>query len=74
MAEGGEEYCLLATVAAEAYEEMALNFQKRMGRPLYAVGYIVPIEADAEPLVYEKGGKRVELSLAKFNHFGDVPL
>lgn len=55
---GGEDYCLLLTVAKESFE--------RIQSPLFPIGHITD---RANELVYTKKGKEVQLQLDVYNHF-----
>jgi thiamine-monophosphate kinase len=65
-AAAGEDYCLLATVAADAWVGVAAGFAGAFDRPLYRIGEIVPAD---EGLSYELDGERVGLGRRGFDHF-----
>ncbi|MGD8367262.1 MAG: thiamine-phosphate kinase [Desulfobacterales bacterium] len=64
---GGEDYCLLCTVAADAADEVCARFQQTFGRPLHSIGTVVEpgrmevIGADGQAVPLEKTG---------WDHFG----
>jgi thiamine-monophosphate kinase len=64
---GGEDYCLLVTLAAEACAELQRAFQQKFGGQLFDIGTITEVWGK---LVYLKQGKEVEVPYAAFNHFG----
>lgn len=63
---GGEDYCLLLTVAEDAFEEIDHSFQKQFGQPLYAIGRITD---QKEELIYQKDQQKIELNYKLFDHF-----
>ncbi len=63
---GGEDYCLLFTVASEAFEEIQDAFQKKFGRPLFAIGHITP---HSEELLYYEQGKLIQIHYENYDHF-----
>ena len=65
-ASGGEDYCLLATVAPEAFDSIAAGFKRRFGRPLSAIGEVTP---PRRGLSYRLGGRPVSLGRRCFDHF-----
>ncbi|MDZ4165977.1 MAG: thiamine-phosphate kinase [Smithellaceae bacterium] len=65
-AAGGEDYCLLTTIAPEAFSGIQDNFQERFGKPLYRIGVVTEKE---EGLCYLLSGKPSVLSKTGFNHF-----
>lgn len=65
-AAGGEDYCLLLTVAPEKFTVLAEKFFRRFGRPLSAIGQVTP---DRGKLVYLRAGRPVVLGKIGFNHF-----
>ncbi|MFO7654612.1 MAG: thiamine-phosphate kinase [Candidatus Krumholzibacteriia bacterium] len=65
-AAGGEDYCLLATVAADAFPAVATDFARDLGRPLHAVGRVV----DGGDLRYLAAGGDFMLDGRSWDHFG----
>jgi len=65
-ASGGEDYCLLATVAPESFDPIAAGFERRFGRRLAAIGEVRPAR---EGLSYRLGGRPVSLGRRGFDHF-----
>lgn len=63
---GGEDYCLLATVAKEDYPALEAGFKRRFNKPLATIGSIIEPE---EGLRYLSRGQPVALSRAGFDHF-----
>ena len=69
-AAGGEDYCLLLTVAPENFESLSAAFARRFSRPLWAVGTIRP---KSSGLRYFLHGRRTRLRSRGFDHFKSVP-
>ena len=65
-AAAGEDYCLLATVAADAWVAVAAGFAGAFSQPLHRIGEIV---AAAAGLSYELDGESVLLSRRGYDHF-----
>jgi thiamine-monophosphate kinase len=65
-AAGGEDYCLLVTVAPENFDKISAAFERRFGRPLTAIGTIRPKSAG---LRYFRRGRRTLLRSRGFDHF-----
>ncbi len=65
-AAGGEDYCLLLTVAPEKFAGLAEKYFRRFKRPLPAIGQVT-----AEPGVLRYFKNQVQVSLGKsgFDHF-----
>lgn len=63
---GGEDYCLLLTVAADTFEQTAGNFQQSFGRPLHAIGRI---EAGEPSIQWTLNGTATDNPKGGFNHF-----
>ena len=63
--EGGEDYVLACSVAADRVDAVAGGFEARFGRPLYRVGKVT--EGTERTLVRENG-RRVPLSPAGWDH------
>lgn len=60
---GGEDYCLIATVAKGTYESLSKQFSKEFGHPLFAIGEITDKEC---PVVYHPP---VQQNLKRYDHF-----
>lgn len=63
---GGEDYCLLCTLAAESADRVCAAFAEAFGRPLYRIGEVV------EPGTFEvvdADGRAVPLERTGWNHF-----
>jgi thiamine-monophosphate kinase len=65
-ATGGEDYCLLITVARETASATARAFARAFGRPLARIGTVT---RRPDGLRYFSGGKRAELARRGFDHF-----
>lgn len=65
-AAGGEDYCLLLTVAPEKFSGLAKQFHRRFGRPLRAIGQITD---EKYQLHYLRGNHQIELKKSGFDHF-----
>lgn len=65
-AAGGEDYCLLLTVAPEKFTSLAEKFYRRFGRPLPAIGHII---AEKNRLQYLRNGHQVSLGSSGYDHF-----
>ncbi|MCR4410162.1 MAG: thiamine-phosphate kinase [Candidatus Saccharicenans sp.] len=63
---GGEDYCLLLTVAPEKFTGLAEKFFRRFGRPLPAIGQIA---GEKNRLRYFRDGHQVELKKSGYDHF-----
>jgi len=63
---GGEDYCLLATIAPALFPAIAAGFQRRFGRPLWAIGEITPPK---KGLSYRRSGVPASLGRRGFDHF-----
>ncbi|SMO34747.1 thiamine-phosphate kinase [Fodinibius sediminis] len=65
-AAGGEDYCLLLTVAGRHYDRLARRFEERFGRPLHVIGSV----ASGPPGLYTfHNGERVQIRRQEFKHF-----
>jgi thiamine-monophosphate kinase len=62
---GGEDYCLLATVASSAFDAIATKFKNKFNRPLIPIGRIT----DGDSLKYFSQGKSISLKMKGFSHF-----
>lgn len=65
-AAGGEDYCLLLTVAPEKFAGLAEKFFRRFGRPLPAIGQIT---GEKNRLQYLRNGRQVVLGSSGYDHF-----
>ncbi|MDI6725589.1 MAG: thiamine-phosphate kinase [Smithellaceae bacterium] len=65
-AAGGEDYCLLTSIAPEAFPLIQERFQDHFGKPLYRIGVVT--EKD-EGLCYLLAGRPCVLGKTGFNHF-----
>lgn len=63
---GGEDYVLLLTVSADAYENMAKSFRESFNSALYCIG---SIEKAAPRVRYTYNGKEQDSSKTGFRHF-----
>lgn len=67
MLAGGEDYVLLLTVSADAYEKMAQEFEKQFGYALVKIGAI----QSGSGVELREGGKTVPMTYRAFSHFGE---
>ncbi|MBC7362985.1 MAG: thiamine-phosphate kinase [Candidatus Aminicenantes bacterium] len=65
-AAGGEDYCLLVTVAPEKFLALKRKFHQRFKRPLTDIGLITSRKGEK---IYLRDGQRVELKKSGFDHF-----
>jgi thiamine-monophosphate kinase len=65
-ATGGEDYCLLLSVAPEGIAELTAEFDGRFGRPLARIGEIMPAETG---LSYTEAGRSARRARRGFDHF-----
>jgi thiamine-monophosphate kinase len=65
-ASGGEDYCLLLTAEAGAFGALRNAFERKFGRPLYAVGRIT---AAKKGLRFLRGGRPARLEKGGYDHF-----
>jgi thiamine-monophosphate kinase len=65
-AAGGEDYCLLLTVAPEKFPALKRKFHQRFRRSLADIGRITSRKGEQ---VYLRHGQRVELKKSGFDHF-----
>ncbi|MDR2539241.1 MAG: thiamine-phosphate kinase [Chlamydiales bacterium] len=63
---GGEDYCLLLTVASEAFDNLQQVFQQTFHRSLFSIGRITNC---VDELVYYKNGKKTRVNYTNYNHF-----
>lgn len=62
---GGEDYCLMFTVAEEAFEAMRRDFETAFAAPIFDIGTIT----EGKELIYYDRGKKVDITYASYNHF-----
>lgn len=63
---GGEDYCLMLTIAAEAFSSIQKAFEKEFGKSLFEIGRITD---SPNELIYQKQGKRLITNFNNYNHF-----
>lgn len=63
---GGEDYCLLTTVAPGSFAPAAAAFRRRFGRPLFEIGRIA---GRPGALSYHLHGKPKEIRARGYDHF-----
>jgi thiamine-monophosphate kinase len=63
---GGEDYCLLLTVAPQAFESLQNAFQAQFQRPLLAIGHINDCEGE---LNYTRNNESIQVTYKNYNHF-----
>jgi thiamine-monophosphate kinase len=63
---GGEDYELLCTVAAQAFESIQDRYARRFGRPLYPIGKVT---ATGEMVRVDSDGNTVRLAPSGWDHF-----
>jgi thiamine-monophosphate kinase len=63
---GGEDYCLLLTIAPELYATVSHGFEDEFHRPLYNIGVITEMG-----LTYLKNGEKFDLFRHGFDHFNN---
>lgn len=64
---GGEDYCLLLSVSADACDALQHAFQKKFGIPLFDIGRITT--SQRAKIIYQNGGKVIQTHYANFDHF-----
>ena len=62
---GGEDYCLLLTLAESNFEKIQDLFFTTFGKNLYPIGRIT----EGTDLKYQKEGNSIPLSLSDYSHF-----
>lgn len=67
-ATGGEDYCLLVTIAPESFFQVASQFEIEFGRELFNIGKITKPESG---LSYVKNGQQIKFGKPGFNHFSE---
>lgn len=65
---GGEDYGLLFTVAGDAYEKLARDFEKKFGYALTKIGTVV----GGDGVELRQGGKPMRFAFKPFSHFGEL--
>ncbi|MBN2207174.1 MAG: thiamine-phosphate kinase [Candidatus Aminicenantes bacterium] len=63
---GGEDYCLLTTVAPDAFGPVAAAFRRRFGRPLFEIGRVTDRKG---VLAYRLHGRPKEIRRRGYDHF-----
>lgn len=63
---GGEDYCLLLTVASESFETLQIAFKKTFHSSLFPIG---SISDRPDELVYYKNGQKIHIDYENYNHF-----
>jgi thiamine-monophosphate kinase len=63
---GGEDYCLLVSVAPDALDQIRRSFQEKFGHPLYPVGHITHQKGR---ILYHRQGTPVDMQVRRYNHF-----
>lgn len=63
---GGEDYCLLLTIAPEDFKEIKASFQKLFGMSLFNVG---EIQNSSNEIIYRKNSEILDTRFRDFNHF-----
>ncbi len=64
-ATGGEDYCLLCTIAPSSIEQIGLAFQQQFNRPLFRIGVIEKTDA----LIYHQNNEPISLAEPGWEHF-----
>jgi len=67
---GGEDYCLVFTVSADALDSLKKQYEENFGRPFYIIGKALASAQSLDTISYLKKGKPVKLSRHGFDHFG----
>lgn len=63
---GGEDYCLLVTIAADAFDSIQQTFKEKFGVPLFYVGQITH---ELQEVVYQKNDTVIQMKYTNFDHF-----
>jgi thiamine-monophosphate kinase len=63
---GGEDYCLLLTVAPESFENLQHTFETKFSSSLFPIGSITD---RIDELIYYKNGQKIQIDYANYNHF-----
>lgn len=64
--ESGEDYCLLVSIAPNAFESINEQFNHKFGRPLYSIGQLT--EGNTE-ITYYLNNERQPLNYSGYDHF-----
>jgi thiamine-monophosphate kinase len=64
-ATGGEDYCLLCTIAPGMYDHIRIDFEREFGNPLFCIGEIT----DGHALTYFQDGQKVDFAKHGWDHF-----
>lgn len=64
-ATGGEDYCLLCTIPADQFDQLAAGFVEKFGRPLHCIGEITT----GGSLNYQRNGTPIDLRTHGWDHF-----
>lgn len=65
---GGEDYGLLMTVSASAYDKIAKDFEQSFGYSMIRVGVI----EEGQGILLKKGGEEIPFTYRPFSHFGEL--
>ena len=63
---GGEDYRLLVTIEAQAFEDIKAAFQKKFQKPIYSIGTITQ---DEQIILLSEKGKQTPLDPSGYDHF-----
>lgn len=63
---GGEDYCLLVTIAPEAFDKIQLEFENNFAVSLKPIGHII---SSPQTLSYMHDGRPLKLSVHSYSHF-----
>ena len=63
---GGEDYCLLLTVAPEAFGPIQQSFREQFGSLLFEIGCITE---NSPEIIYHNRGKTIQIDYTNFKHF-----
>jgi thiamine-monophosphate kinase len=63
---GGEDYCLLLTIAEPQFQNISIAFENKFGKKLFNIGRVNQL---SENLQWLQGEKEVKMSKGGFNHF-----
>jgi len=63
---GGEDYCLLLTVAPQAFESLQSAFQCQFHCPLFPIGHINDHKGE---LKYKRDNEIIQIAYKNYNHF-----
>ena len=62
---GGEEYCLLLTVAPDAHTQLTQDFEKTFNYPLYSIGQIT----NDHTIKYFRYNQQISINPVTYDHF-----